>query len=80
MKELKHKIISLDKDKIHLIAISSENFTQENFDSLSKACNAIGLRSLLIAVKDPNDFSVAEIGKIELKMADGKLMEINKIG
>jgi len=80
MDKIKHKIISLDKDKIHIIAIKSSEFSQDNFKALSDACNGIGLRALLIAVKDVNDVRADEIGKINLILADGKVVDIEKCG
>jgi hypothetical protein len=79
MNKLKQKIISLDKDKIHLIVVRNDSFTRDQFEGLSNASNGVGLRALIIAVKDVEDIKAEEIGKIEIKMADGKVVEIKKV-
>jgi hypothetical protein len=79
MNKLKQKIISLDKDKIHLIVVRNDSFTRDQFEGLLNASNGVGLRALIIAVKDVEDIKAEEIGKIEIKMADGKVVEIKKV-
>jgi len=79
MADIKNKIMSLDKDKIHIIALKSADMPADIFKNLSEICNNIGLKAILIAVKDPDDIKVEEIGKIDLVLKDGKVAKLTHV-